>query len=64
MNDKTKKAALKMHMSPESVAAIAVKAMFAGKREVITGFINKLGAFLVWLLPKNLVESTAASIYK
>ena len=51
-------------MTPESVAVLAVNAMFAGKREVITGFINKLGAFFVWLLPKNFVENTASNIYK
>lgn len=64
MNEKTKKAAGKLNMNPDRVAAIAVKSMFAGKPEVITGFINKLGVFLVWLLPKNLVEKTAAGIYK
>jgi hypothetical protein len=40
-----------------------VEGMFAGKAEVITGFINKLGAILVWLLPKTLVETTAMKIY-
>ena len=51
-------------MAAGAVAKIAVKSMFAGKAEVITGFINKLGAFLVWLLPKNLVETTAMKIYE
>ena len=64
MNEKTKKTAGKLNMSPEAVAAIAVKAMFAGKREVITGFVNKLQAFLVWLAPKRLTENIAAGIYK
>ena len=64
MNEKTKRTASKFHMSPESVAQIAVKAMFAGKREVIAGFINKLQAFLVWLAPKRLVENVAAGIYE
>jgi len=58
------KAADKVNMSPEAVADIAVKAMFAGKAEVITGFLNKLGAFAVWLLPKGLVERTAMKIYE
>lgn len=57
------KAAEKVNMTPEAVAAIAVKAMFNRKAEVITGFINQLGAFLVWLLPKKLAEKTAAGIY-
>ena len=50
-------------LTPEAVAKIAVNALFNKKPEVITGFINKLGAFLVWLLPKKLAESTAASLY-
>ncbi len=64
MSEKTKKTASKLHATPESVAAAAVKAMFAGKREVITGFVNKLQAFLVWLAPKRMVENIAAGIYK
>jgi len=58
------KAAEKVNMTPKAVAAIAVKAMFAKKAEVITGFINQLGAFLVWLFPKKLAEKTAAGIYE
>ena len=38
-------------------------ALFNKKPEVITGFVNQLGAFLVWLLPKKLAESIAASLY-
>jgi uncharacterized protein len=58
------KAAEKVNMTPKAVAGIAVKAMFAKKAEVITGFINQLGAFLVWLFPKKLAEKTAAGIYE
>lgn len=58
------KAADKVNMTPEAVAQIAVNSMFAGKAEVITGFLNKLGAFFVWLLPKGLVERTAMKIYE
>ncbi len=58
------KAAEKVNMTPEAVAKIAVNAMFSKKAEVITGFINQLGAFLVWLLPKKLAEKTAAGIYE
>lgn len=58
------KAAEKVNMTPEAVARIAVKAMYARKAEVITGFINQLGAFLVWLFPKKLAEKTAAGIYE
>jgi len=60
---KALKTAEKVNMTPEAVAEIAVTALFNKKPEVITGFLNKLGAFLVWLLPKKLAESTAASLY-
>jgi len=58
------KAADKVNMTPEAVALIAVNSMFAGKAEVITGLLNKVGAFFVWLLPKGLVERTAMKIYE
>ena len=58
------RAAEKVNMTPQAVAGIAVKAMYAKKAEVITGFINQLGAFLVWLFPKKLAEKTAAGIYE
>jgi short-subunit dehydrogenase len=60
---KALKAAEKFNMTPKAVAEIAVAAMFAGKAETVTGFVNKLGAFLVWLLPKGLAEKTAAGLY-
>ncbi len=58
------KAASQVNMTPEAVAKIAVKTMFRKKPEVITGTINKLGAFMSWLLPKALVERTAMKIYQ
>lgn len=64
IGEKGLKTAKKVNMTAEAVAKIAVKSMFAGKAEVITGFINKMGAFLVWLLPKGLVEKTAMKIYE
>ena len=54
----------KVNMQPYEVASIAVKAMFAGKTEEVTGFLNKAGAFFAWLLPKKLVESTTVKMYK
>ncbi|MBY0480423.1 MAG: SDR family oxidoreductase [Chitinophagaceae bacterium] len=60
---KARKAGEKVNMSSEAVAKIAINAMYAGKAEVITGFINKLGATLVWLLPKKISETVAAGIY-
>jgi short-subunit dehydrogenase len=57
------KAAKKFNMTPQAVAKIAVDAMFRRKTERITGFVNKLAAFLVWLLPKKLSEKMAAGLY-
>jgi short-subunit dehydrogenase len=64
IGEKGLKTAGKVNMSANAVSKIAVESMLAGKAEVITGFINKLGAFFVWLLPKNLVETTAMKIYE
>lgn len=59
-----KKRAEKVAMTPEAVAAIAVKGMFGGKAEIIPGFVNWISAKLVPHLPKKLVENIAASLYK
>jgi short-subunit dehydrogenase len=64
LGEKGMKAAEKFNMSPDAVAGIAVRAMLSGKAEVITGFINKLGAAMAWLLPKGMVEKTAMKIYE
>jgi short-subunit dehydrogenase len=64
VSEKAQKAASKLNMSANEVAKLAIKAMYAEKTEVITGFVNKLGAFFAWLLPKKWVEKTAAGIYK
>ena len=64
LGPKALKTAQKVQMKAEDVAKIAVQALFNKKAEVITGFINKVGAFFVWLLPKKLVERTAAKIYE
>lgn len=61
---KALKAGEKVNMHPDKVAAIAVNSMFSKKTEVITGFINQLGAFLAWLAPKKLSEKVAADLYK
>lgn len=60
---KALKAAEKFNMTPGAVAKIAVNAMLRRKTERITGFINKLAGFLVWLLPKKLSEKMAAGLY-
>ena len=61
---KASKAAEKITMTPAVVAKMAVDGMFAKKQEVITGFINKLGAFLAWLAPKSISEKIAKGIYE
>ncbi|RYY41189.1 MAG: SDR family oxidoreductase [Chitinophagaceae bacterium] len=61
---KALKAAEKVNMTPEAVGEAAVKATLAGRAELVTGVINKVGAFLVWLLPKGLAEKTAAGLYE
>ena len=58
------KAAERLNMTPESVALLATRAMLSRKAEVITGFVNKVGATLAWLLPKSLVENIAGKIYE
>ncbi len=64
LQEKARKAAEKVTMTPEAVAKIAVEGMFAKKPEVITGFINKLGAFLAWVAPKSVSEKVAKGIYE
>lgn len=64
VGDKGIKAAEKVNMTPDAVANIAVKALFDKKAEVIPGFLNKLSAFMAWLLPKSLVERVAMQIYR
>lgn len=61
---KAMKAAEKVIMTPEQVGKVAVDSMFKKKAEVIVGALNKLGSFLSWLLPKNLVETTTANLYE
>ncbi len=61
--DKARKAGEKLNMTSEAVAKQAIDAMFAGKTEKITGIVNQIGAAFVWLLPKKLVEKTAAGLY-
>lgn len=61
---KASKAAEKITMTPAVVAKLAVDGMFAKKQEVITGFVNQLGAFLAWLAPKSISEKIAKGIYE
>jgi len=62
--DKALKLGEKLNMKPAAVAKIAVRSMFAKKTEKIPGFINRLGVFMAWLLPKKLVEKSTGNLYK
>ncbi len=64
MSDELKKTAEKFIMESDTVANIAIKAMFAKKTEVVTGALNKIGAWINRILPKSLMEKSAASIYE
>lgn len=64
LGESARKAAQKVTMSPSAVAKMAINGMFAKKPEVITGFINQLGAFLAWIAPKSISEKIAKGIYE
>jgi short-subunit dehydrogenase len=64
IGEKGRKAAERVNMTPTEVARQAVEATLAGKAEVVTGVLNKLGKLMAWLLPKGIVEKTAGSIYE
>lgn len=64
IGEKGLKAAERVNMTPAEVARQAVDATLAGRTEVITGALNKLGAFMAWLMPKGVVEKAAGSIYE
>lgn len=59
-----RKKAAKVSMSPQSVAAFAVKSMFKKKVEAIPGWINKISVALIPFSPKALTEKIAAGIYE
>jgi len=62
--EKALKAADRIAMTAEAVAKIAVKSMFNEKTEVVVGFLTKLTLFMVWLLPKKLIERIGSGFYK
>lgn len=64
IGEKGRKAAERVNMTPADVARQAVTATLAGKAEVVTGVVNKLGKLMAWLLPKGVVEQAAGSIYE
>ncbi len=61
---KIQNAAKKVSMSAEKVAAIGLKGMFRGKKEIIPGFLNQLNYSAAKILPKFLLEKTIENIYR
>ena len=53
----------KFNMKTADVAKIAVKGMFAGKAEIIPGFINVFSVKMIDFLPKSMIEGIAANLY-
>ncbi len=54
----------KFSMTADQVAKTAVNGMFHHKSEVIPGFTNWISVQLTYLLPKALIETIAAGLYK
>ena len=64
IGEKGRKAAERVNMTPTEVARQSIDATLAGRAEVVTGVVNKMGKLMAWLLPKGLVEQAAGSIYE
>jgi uncharacterized protein len=61
---KALKLAKQFNMTPAVVAKMAVEGMFAKKTEIVPGLVNKLSVFFAWILPKKMIEKSAAGIYE
>lgn len=64
MNAGLQATAAKFGMTSAQVARIGVKALLAGKAEVIPGGLNKVSAILTGFVPKFLTEKIAAGLYE
>jgi len=64
VNPKAREIAKNFSMSPQAVARSAVRGMLQRKKELVPGLVNKVGVFLVWLLPFDLSERAAHKIYR
>ncbi len=51
-------------MTPEEIAHIAIKKMFRGKSVIIPGFMSRLNAFLIRLLPEGIRIFVGTQIFK
>jgi uncharacterized protein len=63
-SESIRKKAAKVSMTPQKVAAFAVKSMFKKKVEAIPGWINKISVAMIPFSPKSLTEKIAAGIYE
>jgi uncharacterized protein len=50
--------------TPEKVAHVGLAALAAGKTSVVSGFMNKVGAEIVRLVPRRTVSRIAAGIFR
>ena len=64
MGAELQKTAIKVSMTPVAVARIAVRALLAGRAEIIPGLLNKVTVGLTVVIPKKLTEKIAAGIYE
>jgi uncharacterized protein len=64
MNDALRQKAEKFTMTADAVAQIGIKRMFAGKAEIIPGFLNKLSVAMIRFVPKKITERIAYNLYK
>ena len=51
-------------MTPDQVAAIAIRKMFAGQAEIVPGFLNWISVKLTYWVPKKLTERIAFGLYR
>ena len=49
-------------MSADGCAAIGLRALFGGRRNVVSGWINKLSMFLLRFMPRRLIVAMAALV--
>ena len=63
-NERIQKIADKVNMTPEAVAEIGLKAMFAKRAEIIPGASNWFGAKAVGFLPAALINKITTGIYQ
>ena len=51
-------------MKPSAVAKVGLVASHAGRVSVVSGFMNKLAVFALWLMPQRIVRNVVKLIFK